>query len=356
MPWSTLTVSPRVDAKWDLDPVTTLWGNGGRYYQNLTTSMYARARDGAAYSPLEYWDWRGDPQASPEPGFNDPGWARVRQFPALVGALGQVRHPYLDRLNVGLNRAFEDIGLFTSVRYEYRRFGDMLAIQDVGGTYGEKSQLMASGETVTYPNLEAGSRQEYAVRNPANARRDAHTFNVSLRERPPRPLDWLELRAAATVRTDRGNLDSDSGLSTEWQSPIGELGSFGNMPGVSPLQLYAGLTVDVLRFRIFADYTYIVGQYYSRVYFVRPDFAPRQFLYDDRGRGGYQYPDRHLVDLRVSRNIARFGGGTLSGWLQIYNLLNAGEPTSFREPATWFRGVRSLQAPREMYLGLRYDL
>jgi hypothetical protein len=353
MPWSSLGIAPRVTATWDVDGWTTLFLNAGRHYQSLDASMVTRARQGAAISPLEYWDWTGDPGTTPDPTIADPRWVRTQQFPAVVGDLTNIKHPYADRFVVGLTRSFDSLGLRASMRYEYRRYGDLVAIVDAQGVYEQKTGSIGSGpnDQYTYQNLVPGSRQGYAITNPPDAQREQHSFNAGLSYAPWR---FLTLRGAVTVAVDRGNLDSTSGLSTEWQDPNGKINAYGNM-GAPPWTVRAGATIYApLGLRLWIDYTGRAGAYYSRAFFVRPDAAPRTYVYDSAGRGGYQYPNRHLVDFAVGRDIARIGGGTLDAWVQIYNLFNDGTVTGLREVATYFRSVRSLVAPREILLGARY--
>ena len=352
--WETNTLAPRLAIVLEPDGWTQLWGSAGRFYQRLDPSMYARARQGAAYSALEYWDYAGDPAAAPDPGIDDPRWSRSRQFPAVIGTLGDVKHPYADRLLVGAMRAFDGLGLRASTRYEYRRYGDMLALWDAGGQYDPRTYSIGPGsrDTVSFSDLRTGSTPTYVIGNPPEARREYHSVNVSLAQSVTR---WLLLRASGTWSLDRGNLDALSGLSTEWRDPSGRINSYGNMPGFDTWSTRLGITLDVLGARAWIDYSFYSGQYYSRVLRVAPTNAPRTYVYDEAGRGGYQYPSRHLVDLRVARRVARIGGGDLGVWINVYNLLNSATPTGFREPATIFRSVRSLETPREVYVGVHYD-
>lgn len=351
--WETNTIAPRVSFVITPDGWTELWGSAGRFYQHLDPSMYARARQGAAYSPLEYWDFSGDPAAS-DPSIADPRWSRSKQFPAVIGTMSDLKHPYADRLVAGAVRTFDTIGLRASTRYEYRRYGDMLALWDAGGEYDARTYSIGPGsrDTVTFQDLRTGSSPSYVIGNPPEARREYHSFNVSLAQSLS---SWALLRLSGTWTFDRGNLDALSGLSTEWRDPSGRINSYGNMPGFDTWSSRVGLTLDVLGARAWIDYSFYSGQYYSRVLRVAPTNAPRTYVYDEAGRGGYQYPSRHLVDLRVARHVARVAGGDFGMWLQVYNLLDASTLTGFREPATIFRSVRSLESPREVYLGARYD-
>ena len=352
--WDTTTVSPRVSFVIEPDGWTKLWGNAGRFYQRLDPSMYARAQQGAAYSPLEYWDFAGDPTTTPDPTILDPRWSRSRQFPAVIGRLGEVKHPFADRLVLGATRAFESIRTVASMRYEYRRYGDLLALFDASGQYDQRPYSIGPGsrDTVNFYDLRSGSAPSYVIGNPSAARREMHSFNVSVAEALTR---WMILRLSGTWTFDRGNLDATSGLSTEWRDPSGRINSYGNMPGFDTWAARAGLTLSFLGARAWVDYRFYSGQYYSRFLRVAPTNAPRTYVYDDAGRGGYQYPSRHLVDLRVQRRIARIGGGDLGAFVQVYNLLNSSTLTGFSDAATIFRAVRGVEAPREAYVGVSYD-
>jgi hypothetical protein len=372
--WRTNTLAPRLGAVWDADVFTTLFLDAGRHYQALDPSMYVRARQGAAYSALEYWDWApslaAPAQTATDPSINDPGWVRSAQFPAVVGDLRDVKHPYVDRLVAGVTHRFDPIHLKAKLRYEYRHFGDMIAITDTGGAYDPKTYTVANGgpkdSTPVYA-LQPGSHPRYAIENAPDARREYHSISLAVSEEIAR---WLLLRGALTWTSDRGNLDTTGGLSTEWVQPSGRINSYGNM-GADSWVARVGATIDLpFAVRSWVDYSLYSGQYYSRVFRIRPSDLcvpssdgraactqePRTYVYDADGRGGHQYPARHVIDLGASRDVGTFGRGRLSAWVQVYNLLNASTVVGVREPSTFFNAVKSIEAPREIHLGVRYDL
>lgn len=367
--WSSNTWAPRLAASWDVTEgaSTRVFGTLGRHYQALTPAVVLRAADGAAYSPLSYWDWTGDPFATPAPGKDDPGWQRAAQFPALMGSLDDVRHPYADRAVAGISQRVEALALDMILRYEYRRFGDMLAIVDgaasvydpesnPSGTYDVVeygSTLPGARDRTSYYALRAGEQPDYRVVNPRDAKRSYHSVRFELDEDFTR---WLTVRGSVTWTLDRGNLDAMRGISTEWRDPNGKINAYGPMAGHDAWRVKLETIVDLpFDMRAYVDYAFHSGEYYTRYFRIVPANGPRTYVNDDRGRGGYRYPHRHLLDARLQGKLPLGAPGTTTLWVQVFNLLNASTVTGFREQSTSFRRVTRIEKPREVHVGARYE-
>jgi hypothetical protein len=365
--WSTTTLAPRVSGVVDLtrDGRFRLFTGYGRHYQQVDFSMIARARAGAAYSPLEYWDWQGDPGTSAPPGRDDARWVRAKHFPALIGTLDDIEQPHVDRVVVGLGKTIEAIRLQLRLGYELVRQRNMVAIYDEGasvhdaadnpeGSYDLKRYTAGGGEEVTYYDLRPGARPDFRVGNPEGAWRDRHRITFGLRNTFFR---FLTVTGELTFTDDRGNLDALGGLSREWRDPNGRTNAEGRMPGHDTLELDLGATFYLpWRFDLDIDYTFRSGGYYSRYFRIRPQNGPRTYVYDDAGRGGYQLPARHLLDVELRRRLPIPGPGRWKAWVQAKNLLNAATVTEVKEQSTIFRRVKKIERPREIYLGIRYEL
>ncbi len=368
--WTTSTVAPRLSWQWLLTEGGSLKliGSVGRHYQNLDPSILLRVRDGAAWTPLEYWDWGGDPSMTPDPSRQDPRWSLSRRFPALAGELKDVKHPYADRLGLAIWQSLESLNLQASVRYEYRRYRNMLAIYDgtasvwdptsnPGGTYQARQYGLAYPgpyDRAAYYDLRPGAQANYVIGNPEDAWREFHTVELSVRQDP---LRWLTLRGSGAYTIDHGNLDSLGGISSEWRDPNGKINNDGKMAGYDPWRARLSATADLpARIRVTMDYTFRAGMYYSRRFRITPDFGPRAFVYDARGRGGYQLASRQILDLKVDWILPVGGPGRWGSWVQVFNLLNSSTVTGLREQANSFRRITGIEAPREIHLGVRYDI
>lgn len=367
--WESDTVSPRVRGEWLVNErgSTRLLASAGRHYQAVDPSTLLRCADGAAYSPLEYWDWTG-PEDAPPPGRSDDRWRLAQQFPALMGSMRDARHPYADRLVVAIVQTVEAIDLEAQLRYERRQYRDMLAIYDgtasvynavtnPGGSYDVRSygdDLPGARDQTTYYDLREGAQPTFVVGNPPDAWRSYDSVSLAIRLDP---LRWLTLRGTGTYTYDRGSLDSTKGVSTEWRDPNGRINSFGNMSGYDPWKVKLSAVGDLpWKLRATLEYYFFSGEYYSRYFRVSPTNGPRTYIFDSQGRGGYQLPPRHLVDAKLDWILPVEGTGRWGTWVSVYNLLNSSTVTSLREQSTVFRRVSRIERPREFHLGVRYEL
>jgi hypothetical protein len=368
--WQTTALSPRLTALLHLDRQqrTGLFAQLGRHARRLVPAMYLRASAGAAYSPLEYWRWSGDPHAASEPGVDDPGWYRERQFPAIIGPLApDLRHPRLDRAAVGLFHEAPHRRYELRLRYELERHRDLLALHDAAASIRDPDsnptgshELVeeqfgpAPHDLVRYLRARDGHRPQYLIGNPAGAHRDVHRLVMAA---AITATPWLHLSTRATWTRDRGNLDDRDGLSLEWRDPSGRLQAEGNLPGVHRLRLDLGGRVTLpLSSALRATYRFRSGTYHARHIRVVTPGAPRMYVHDPRGRGGYQYPSQHIVDLHLQSRLDWLGAPRWLVWLTGENLLNQGAVSAVRSHSTAFRAVRALQEPLQLWLGLRCDL
>lgn len=355
--------SPRVALRVDLlgEGSTFFYGQVGRFAQRLDPSMYVRASEGRAVSPLSYWDFTGPVDLDPPPAIQDPRWQpSPSAVPAAMGRIDpKLQHPYLDRLLLGLSHYVAGARLTLTGRYELTKFEKQLGLFDQNGFGAARarnyvgSTRESSGVTVPYVELRPEGDARYVIGNAPSAKRTMHVVRGVLAYDG---LSWLSLRTTFVYTVDRGNFYAPRALSLEWFQPSSQIHSYGNMSGVdrlratlSPIFYLPGSTT------LEPTYDFRSGAYYSRTVQVSPNRGPRAFIYDEAGRGAYRYPRRHLLHLAASTRLP----GTLDHFglrLQIYNLTNARYVTGFRETAGSFRSVRALEAPFEAHLRLTYDL
>ncbi len=365
---SSTTLSPRLTTVVDVTGTgaVKLWAQLGRYQRRFDPAMIVRDRAGAAYSALEYWDWTGARDADPPPS-SDPGWVRSRQFPAVVGArAANLSTPALDRGAAGLVVNVPDVSLTVGLQYELRAYRHLLGLYDPafttydpvsnpGGTYDQVTTTVAApttaGESVGYFQPHGGYRPSYVIGNPNGAVHTAQTARLRVRALLGR---FAIATADLSVHTDRANLDDIDGLSLDWRDPSGTLSSKGPLPEQDTVVARLGGTFYLpLGFDLDADYTFRSGAAYSRLIRVFPIGAPRTDVFDARGRGGYRYPNRNIVDLALRRRIP----GLSSAWhftVAARNLMNSATVTGFRQRSTYFQGVTGLEQPFELRIGVTY--
>ncbi len=358
--WRSFAFQPRLAVDWEPGEHkrTSLYLRGGRHAQRLSPSMFVRERSGAAFSPLEYWDWSGDPLAAAEPAIDDPRWTRARAFEPFLGEVAaDVAHPVVDRVVVGVIHRFPAEVVTLGLRWELRRYADMVGIVDRGfaeGLYQPRTVSLSDAPADRFDYFERGAgTPSYVIGNPAGARRTYQQLRLTAAGELFR---WLYLRGSLAWSIDRGNLDSFGGLSEEWRDPSGTVRAYGNLPGVDRYAAHAEAAVDLpLGVRAWIDYSFFSGRPYSRQLRVQPANAPRVYVFDPAGRGGYTLPARHLIDARLQRDLPLPGPGFWQAYLQVNNLLNADTVTGFRETTSSFRGVRRLESPFEVLMGVRYE-
>jgi len=361
--WKTRTVAPRLALRVDVlgDGSTFWYGQAGRHYQRLDPSMYVRASEGKAVSPLSYWDWTGPADAPTSPSIQDPLWQPTASgIPAAMGKLDpKIDHPYIDRFMTGLSHYVAGARLSFVGRYELSVFKKPVGLFDENGfgaardaNYATQSRT-TSDVTVPYYSLTPTGRSRYVIGNAPGAKRSTHVIRGQVSWDG---LSWLSFLATANYTVDRGNFYAPRSLSTEWFQPSGSIHSYGNMPGIDRVRATVSpifyLPRDVT---LWPSYDFRSGAYYSRIVQVSPSRGPRAFVYDKEGRGGYRLPMRHLIHLGAEVRLP-WADRRMRARLQIYNLTNARYITGVRETATSFRSVRSLEAPFEAHVRLTYDL
>ncbi len=361
--WDTQTLAPRLALRLDLlgDGSTLLFAQGGRHYQRLDPSMYVRASEGRAVSPLSYWDWTGSADSEVLPNVADPRWQpRASGIPAAMGQIDpKIVHPYIDRLLLGLSHYVAGARLSFVGRYELSMFRKQLGLFDANGFGAARGDNYVTASrttddvTVPYYNLQTTGQARYVIGNAPGARRTMHLVRGQVAWDG---LSWLSFLATAIYTVDRGNFYAPRALSLEWFQPSSAIHSYGNMPGVDRVRVTLSPIVYLpYDLSLQPSYDYRSGTYYSRIVQVSPTRGPRAFVYDERGRGGYQYSARHLIHLGAEMRLP-WAAARMRARLQIYNLLNARYITGFRETASSFRSVRALEAPFEAHVRLTYDL
>jgi hypothetical protein len=357
---TTTTASPRAELWWTAsrDRFTRFFVQYGRFHPRLDPRVALRDPRAAAYSPLEYWRWTGDPQASELPSALDPGWVRDEIFGTVVGRVDpEARHPRVDRLAGGMQTKIPSAFLSLRVSVVHERHRRQLALFDAGfdrdpSRYVREEESFGPGERdrVAYLSLADGARPEYVVGNAPGAFRNVTRVDLASSWDP---IDALGLSVRYRFADDRGNLDDRGPLSLDWRDTSNRAPSRGRTPDVDRHRLDTTLGLHASRFSFYADYALRAGARYSRVALVRPEGQQRTFVYDAAGRGGYVYPTVHRLDLRAQLRVPA-ARGEWKVWIEARNVLNSGAPTSFREVSSAFRSVARLQEPFELRVGARH--
>ena len=355
--WRTSGLAPRlaIDVIPD-DGRTAIGVHAGRHFQRLDASLYRRAAAGAAYTPLEYWDWAGDPGAPP-PTIDDAGWERRRRFVPVLGEPVDLAQPRIDRVVLALAHTRDRVAVRAG--WQVRRWSNIAGIVDrryERGEYVARAETIGPGERDQFDYLElpAGVAPDYAITTVADGHRLAQRVDLGLDLFPWR---GVAIRLDGALAIDRGNLDSDGGLAEEWRDPSGRVNADGNMPGVSRVSARARFDSDLPgRLHLRVDVRSRSGEPYSRVLRVSPATAPRVYVFDRAGRGGYTLPWRHVVDVALDRPLPVPGPGRWELSLRAENLLDAATVTGVRETTSYFRAVRQVERPRELWLEVRYVL
>ncbi|MCB9635784.1 MAG: TonB-dependent receptor [Sandaracinus sp.] len=356
----TTTASPRAELWWTAtrDRFTRFFVQYGRFHPSLDPRIALRDPRAAAYSPLEYWRWTGDPGQTPLPEALDPRWARDETFGTVVGRVDpNARHPYVDRLAGGMQTKIPSAHLAWRVAVVHERHRRPLALYDAGydrepSRYRLEEETFGPGERdrVSYLSLAPGTRPEYVVGNAPGAFRNVTRLDLATSWDP---ADALAFSLRYRFVDDRGNLDDRGPLSLDWRDASNRAPSRGRTPNVDRHRLDATLGLHVSKLSFFVDYGLRAGARYSRVALVRPEGQQRTFVYDAARRGGYVYPTVHRLDLRAQVRIPA-ASGEWKLWVEARNVLGAGTPTAFREVSSAFRSVARLQDPFELRVGARH--
>jgi hypothetical protein len=102
------------------------------------------------------------------------------------------------------------------------------------------------------------------------------------------------------------------------------------------------------------SYKFQSGQNYGRTLtYTFPNDGARTFRVEPVD--ARRFPNVSIVDVRVDKSFRLGRIGRLTGQFDIFNLLNSGVPTNFRQTTVNFLEVTQLLAPRVMRFGVRYD-
>ena len=356
----TTTASPRAEIWWTAtrDRFTRFFVQYGRFHPRIDPRVALRDPRAAAYSPLEYWRWTGDPQQSPLPDALDPRWVRDEVFGTVVGRIDpDAAHPFVDRVAGGVQTKIPSAFLALRLAVVHERHRRQLALFDAGydrdpSSYVLEEETFGPGarDRVEYLSLVGGARPDYVVGNAPGAFRNVTRVDLATTWDP---IDQIALALRYRFVDDRGNLEDRGPLALEWRDASNRAPSRGRTPGVDRHRLDASLGLHASRFSFHVDYALRAGARHSRVALVRPVGQQRTFVYDAAGRGAYVFPSVHRLDVRAQVRLP-WARGEWKVWVEARNVLNAGTPTSFREVSSAFRSVARIQEPFELRVGARH--
>lgn len=366
--------SPRIGLVWDVfgTAKTALKAHWGRYYEGLFSYLYDREMSGEVFTPLTYWDYNFDTGA-----FDIPAGASTAIVPATLDP--DIQHPYMEQLVLSVE---QQIGreVLVGLDYTRRENADIIANTNVVDDYDAlvapagvfkdvNGNQVAKGDLPFYDLL---SRPSYSLLNPAQAYRQYDA--VFLRAEKRYSNGW-SARASVVWSENKGNTYAADGYTTEWSDRNGQVNADGLLPNHSQWEVKLSGTVDLpWGFMAGAFYQFYSGEYWTPYVQVRGLYRNDRANVFLNERGSEQLPDRHLVDLKLSKQFRLGDKLALTVFADSFNLLNSGTELgvdSFlgtyrynyrNHPAgstfqarSAYRGVTAIERPREIRLGARFS-
>lgn len=228
---------------------------------------------------------------------------------------------------------------------------------------------VAKGDLPFYDLL---SRPKYALTNPSAAYRQYDA--VFLRAEKRYSNGW-SARASVVWSESKGNTYASDGYTTEWSDRNGQTNADGLLPSSSQWEVKLSGTTDLpWGFMVGAYYQFYSGEYWTPYVQIRGLYRNDRANVFLNERGTEQLPDRHLVDLKVSKEFRLGGRLSFTAFADVFNVFNSGTELSvdtflgtYRydyedHPAgskfqarSAYRAVTAVERPREIRLGARFS-
>lgn len=365
--------APRIGVVWDVfgTAKTALKAHWGRYYEGLFSYLYDREESGAVFTPTTYWDY------NPATGQYDiaAGGGSTNRATLDPG----IKHPYMDQIVFSVE---QQVGrdVLLGLDYARRDTTDIVAFANVVDDYDAlvapagvfkdvNGNQVAKGNLPFYDLL---SRPSNALLNPAEAYRQYDA--VFLRAEKRYSNGW-SARASVVWSENKGNTYAANGYTSEWTDRNGQTNADGLLPSHSQWEVKVSGTYDLpFGFMLGAYYQFYSGEYWTPYVQFRGLFRNDRSTAFLNERGSEQLPDRHLLDLKLSKRFSLGSRLAITAFADAFNVLNSDTELSvdsflgtyrynFRNhPAgstfqarSAYRAVTAVERPREIRLGARFS-
>ncbi len=354
-------IDPRFGIVWDIkgDSSMALKAHWGRYHEKMYTYLYDRERSGAGSIPDQdcYWDGKG---------YND-----CDPLTVVAADVGKVNHPYADEALLTFERSFGKNIVF-GIDLINRNFRNIMTLINTNDDYTlyETENPLTGG---TIPVWVLNSPATWVLTTDAGAKRD---YRSAILRFEKRYADKWQLRSSLVLTDLEGNVLKNNGYAPEYQDRNGLYNANGTMDNsFNKVEFKLSTAFDLpANLQFSTQYTFLTGAYWTPYVRIN-DISSWGDGYNARTgrninvlpRGAYQYPDRHLVDLRLAWSKQIKGDVSLTASLELFNALNKTTvlDTYYRVANCYIEdgtcgGIRSnykqpylIENPRQLRAGLR---
>ncbi len=363
-------VDPRIGFVWDIsgDAKTALKAHWGRYHDKMKGYLYDREVSGHIAPPTIdcYWDAATGQYDLDSNG--DPGCETYSVPPAAT--MGSYGGQYVDEALISIE---QQVGKDVVVGVDLldRRFRDIIAMINVNQDYTLKTATNNPLTGGTLPIWILNSPQDYVLTTNDGAYRDYRSVMLRLDKRYSR--GWY--LNSSLVWTDlKGNQESNYGYESAYQDRNGFTNADGRLDWVHnkwDVKVNAAVNLP-FNFQLSGQFNYLSGMYWTP--YVRVTSGLNYNSTSGRNinllpRGSYQFPERHLVNMRLAWNPKLGGALRLTLSAEVFNVLNNNTMIdtyqrwgSYNAKKNTWSGPRStydtpytIENPRQVRLGVRVE-
>jgi len=352
--WDTSTVAPRFGLTYDAkgDQSVLLKAHYGHYFDGLTVYYFDRAVPGAFGQETRHYWGTGSSYSPVDFDINNPEAVPYNPVPYRTAAdtLSSrmdpgVQHPYTQELLAAIDWQV-NADWRASFTGTYRKSRRLLGRIDRNLTGGFTDRVYDPVTGNTLPVFDpTNTVQDFWIVNNPLFHRTYHLLSLSLDRRLK---DRWSVSGSYTRALRRGNTNRSNGYDEASVNPSYQVNFDGKLPGYHDNELKArGLVRLPWKMDVSLAFTYLSGERFTRT--IRAATAPVSKLTPSlfaEPLGTSSFPSRRLLDLKVSQSFA-FGKRTrLDLFLDVFNVLNTGTPTSWVSVTSNAVSVRNATDPR----------
>jgi Carboxypeptidase regulatory-like domain len=363
-------VDPRIGFVWDVfgDAKTALKAHLGRYHDKMKGYLYDREVSGHIAPPVIdcYWDSATGKYDLDSNG--DPGCETYSVPPAAT--MGKYGGQYVDEALLTVEQQFGK-DMVVGVDLIDRKFRNIMAMINTNEDYTLKTATNNPLTGGALPIWILNSPQNYVLTTDNGAYRDYRSVMVRFEKRYSH--GWYA--QSSLVWTDlKGNETSNYGYESAYQDRNGFTNADGQMDWVyNKWDFKLNAAVDLpLNFQLSGQYNYLSGMYWTP--YVRVTSGLGYNSTTGRNilllpRGSYQFPSRHLLNMRLAWSPKLAGALRLTISGEVFNVLNNNTMLdtyqrwgSYNANRNTWSGPRSdygtpysIESPRQVRLGVRLD-